>query len=190
MKSLKSAVLVVASLCALVSAASSRLPTDKGLALARSASFDKGKYIDPNYILMFVTNYGGFGRDLAGIFGNGYGTYYPYSGTEAIISGVNIKSPMYTAGLWLGGKVDGQVRVAVAEYGSEYTPGPMADSSFQPDINPFRTYKLYSDSLASNPNYDYNHWPVSQGAPVSSGVYFYRIIAADKAIARKMIMLK
>ncbi len=167
MKALKSAVLVIASLCALVSTASPGLPADKGLAPARSASFDKAKFIDPNYILMFVTNYGGFGRDLAGVFGYDYGTFYPYSSIWDIESGINIKSPMYAAGLWLGGKVGGQVRVAVAEYGSEYTPGPMADSSFQPDIYPYRIYKLYSDSLASNPNDDYGDWPVSQGAPVT-----------------------
>ena len=31
-------------------------------------------FIDANRVLMFVTNHGNFGRDLAGVFGNDYGT--------------------------------------------------------------------------------------------------------------------
>ncbi|UCE25440.1 MAG: T9SS type A sorting domain-containing protein, partial [Candidatus Zixiibacteriota bacterium] len=74
--------------------------------------------------------------------------------------------------IWLGGKVDGETRVAIAEYNSEYWPGPMTDGTFDPegDINPdYRVYKLYKDSATANPNLDYLEYPdhaAPLGAPV------------------------
>ncbi|MCK5126392.1 MAG: dockerin type I repeat-containing protein [candidate division Zixibacteria bacterium] len=127
---------------------------------------DYTSYIDANRIFMFVTNEGMFGRDLAGVFGNDYGTYYPYTSTSDIINGFNTSSPLYAAGIWIGGKVNGQTRVAVAEYSTEYVPGPMQNGTYQPDQYDFKNYKLYNDSMESNPNSDYLNWPVDQGAPV------------------------
>ena len=132
---------------------------------------DYDTYINANKILMFVDNVGGFGRDRAHIFGYDYGTWYPYSSLEAIASNVNdagLKSPLYDAGLWIGGKVNGEVRVAVSEYSKEYVPGPMDRGTFVSDDPSFHVYKLYSDSLEQNPNADYLNWPVDQGAPVNN----------------------
>ncbi|MCB2201381.1 hypothetical protein KQH51_01465 [bacterium] len=127
---------------------------------------DNTTYIAANSILMFVTNHGNFGRDLAATFGNDYGTYFPFTSIADITSGINITSPLYAAGLWLGGKVNGDVRIALSEYSSEYVPGPMSGGTYLPDDPDFHVYRLFADSLAGNPNYDYLTWPVDQGAPV------------------------
>ena len=129
---------------------------------------DNTTYLDGNSILMFVTNHGNFGRDLFDVFGRDYGTYFPYRGTASIYDGSLVSSPLYAAGLWVGGKVNGQTRVTVAEYNDEFVPGPMENGTYQPDNNLFKVYKLYRDSLAGNPDSDYLNWPVDQGAPVDS----------------------
>jgi hypothetical protein len=129
-------------------------------------SIDNDTYINANKILMFVTNHGNFGRDLAGVFGYDYGTFYPYFSIEDIYSGLHDNSVLYAGGIWMGGHVDGQIRVAIAEYDDEYVPGPMAGGTYLPDNPAFKVYKLYRDSLAGNPNNDYLNWPVDQGAPV------------------------
>ncbi len=129
---------------------------------------DVTTYVNANQILMFVTNLGNFGRDLSGVFGYDAGTFFPYTSIANIESGAT-SSPLYAAGLWLGGKIDGDVRVAISEYTSEYVPGPMSGGTFQADRPAFKVYKLHADSLAGNPNSDYLNWPVSQGAPLNAG---------------------
>ncbi|UCE24134.1 MAG: T9SS type A sorting domain-containing protein [Candidatus Zixiibacteriota bacterium] len=128
---------------------------------------DNTTFIDANKILMFVTNHGNIGRDLYNVFGYDYGTFYPFIGTEYIGGEIlHRHSPLFAAGLWFGGKYSGVTRVAISEYNSEYVPGPMAGGTFQPDIPAFKVYKLYADSLESNPNADYVNWPTDQGAPL------------------------
>lgn len=128
--------------------------------------FDNDAFINANRILMFVTNHGTIGTDVSGYFGYYYGTFFPYVSVDQIISGTNITSPMYAAGPWIGGHVNGDLRVAMCDYEDEYAPGPMLYGSFLPDEAGFRVYKLYSDSLSAHPNSDYLAWPTSQGAPV------------------------
>jgi len=133
-------------------------------------SIDNTTFIDANEVLMFVTNHGSYGRDLSGLFGYDYGTFFPFTGVADILSGSNDKSPLYAAGIWLGGVDDAtdDTVVAIAEYTTEYVPGPMSGGTYQPDEPAFRVYKLYGDSLASNPNQDYLDWPEDQGAPVDA----------------------
>ncbi len=139
-----------------------------------SVTIDNSTFIDVNRILMFVTNHGNFGRDLAGVFGYDYGTWYPYSGDTSLISGNIGKagdfSPNYASGLWVGAidSATGETRVIISEYSSEYTPGPMVNGTYSADSPDYRVYKLYRDSLAGNPNADYLNWPVDQGAPVDA----------------------
>ena len=73
--------------------------------------FDTESRIDANQVDMFVTNYGSFAWDIST--GNS-GLIYPKGTT---------KTALFAAGLWIGAKVDGDVRVAVAEYDMEYGPG-------------------------------------------------------------------
>jgi hypothetical protein len=146
-------------------------PPEKAMSSSETLDIDDDAYIDANRIFMFVTNHGNYGRDLAAVFGYDYGTWWPYAGDitaiEQNIGGAGELSPQFAAGLWLGGTVSGQTRVAVSEYNSEYVPGPMQSGTFVPDNPLFRVYKLYSDSLEDNPNYDFTNWPVGQGAPVN-----------------------
>lgn len=139
-----------------------------------SLTIDESTFIDANQILMFVTNIGAIGRDYGGVFGYSHGTFWPYLGDTSLIShnidGAGDKSPLYAAGLWLGGidQHTGDTLVAIAEYGTEYVPGPMEFGSFLPDDPSFKVYKLHIDSLGPNPNDDYLNWPVDQGAPVNA----------------------
>ncbi len=135
---------------------------------SNSTSVDNNTFINTNQILMFVTNHGIFGRDLSGVFGYDYGTWYPFTGnindyTNHTVFGKY--SPLYTAGLWIGGKVNNEIRVSVSEYISEFVPGPMANNTYMADQPEFKVYKLYAESLLTNPNQDYLAWPTGQGAP-------------------------
>jgi len=130
---------------------------------------DNSTFIDANNILMFVTNHGNFGRDLSGYFGYYYGTFFPFSDTALISNGSQTSSPLYASGLWTGGMVGSDIRLAIAEYDDEYVSGPMSGGIFMPDNPAFRVYKLYADSLGDNPNADYLDWPADQGAPVDGG---------------------
>ncbi|UCE24133.1 MAG: hypothetical protein JSU74_12695, partial [Candidatus Zixiibacteriota bacterium] len=144
-------------------------PPDKTTAASMSSAamiIDNSTFIDANKILMFVTNHGNFGRDLEDLFDYDYGTFYPYIGTEYIEADVLTASPLYATGIWFGAQVSGEIRVTVSEYSSEYCPGPMAGGTFLPDNPAFKVYKLYADSLESNPNLDYLTWPAGQGAPL------------------------
>lgn len=150
------------------------LPPKGNFSNPTALSTDNTTAIDVNRIYMFVTNHGNFGRDLSGVFGYDYGTWYPYAGDpEAIdqnINGAGDQTPNYASGLWIGGVINGtDTVVAISEYDSEYGPGPMLNGTFQPDIPDFRVFKLYADSLKTNPNQDYLDYmsiaAVSQGAP-------------------------
>jgi len=133
---------------------------------------DNTTFIDANRILMFVTNHGNFGRDLADVYGNDYGTYFPYGGDPTVVNETIQKlSPYYAGGMWIGARdaANNQRLVVISEYSSEYVPGPMLNGTFQEDVPEFRVYKLYRDSLAGNPNQDYLDYltyAVGQGAPV------------------------
>lgn len=144
-----------------------------------SAVVDNATYINANKILMFVTNHANFCRDLSGVFGHDAGTFYPYVDDASINDGSLDDYILYASGLWVGGLVNGETRVAVAEYSDEYVPGPMDEfvsatgndttwtfnAGFDTDPA-YKVYKLYSDSMADHPNADWTNWPVGDGAPV------------------------
>ncbi len=120
--------------------------------------FDYDTRLDINNLEMFVYNDGNFAYDNANVLGKTDGLYYPRGTSKTVV---------YSAGLWLGAKVAGETRVAIAEYSSEFVPGPMEDGTYLPDNALFKVYKVRSgDTPASNP--DYANWPVSQGAPVDA----------------------
>jgi hypothetical protein len=139
-----------------------------------ASSIDNEQFININNILMFVTNHGNFARDLSGVFGYDYGTFFPYTGIQDIIDGVNDNSVVYASGLWIGAidSASNETRVIVSEYDDEYVPGPMAGGTYQTDTPAFRIYKLFGDSLADNPSADYLNWPIDQGAP-------YKVVEGD-----------
>jgi hypothetical protein len=122
--------------------------------------YDATTTIDANSLQMFVYNNGNFAYDNANVgpAGKTDGLYYP-RGTK--------KTAIYAAGLWIGAKVNNQVRIAMAEYSSEFVPGPMKNGTYQPDKAAFKVYKVKRGDNAGN-NPDYRDWPKDQGAPVDS----------------------
>src|SRR5258706_11550403 len=79
---------------------------------SRTTVIDVDRRIDVNNVNMFVANNGAFGYDLSGTYNGGF--FYPNHTS---------KTAIYAAGLWVGGKVGSEVRLAVAEYDQEYERG-------------------------------------------------------------------
>ena len=80
---------------------------------------------------------------------------------------------MFNAGIWIGGKVDGQLRVAAARYGNyHFWAGPLDDYGAPPvDCAPFdRLYKVSIDDIQDYEatgviTPDLRDWPTGLGAP-------------------------
>ncbi len=119
-------------------------------------NLDQDTRLDCNNLEMFIYNDGNFAYDDANVLGKTDGLYYPRGTTHTVV---------YSAGIWVGAKVNGEVRLAISEYGTEFVPGPMLNGTYQPDNAQFRVYKINRyDNDVINP--DYANWPVDQGAPV------------------------
>jgi len=139
----------------------------RSLAL-NAEDYDLRTYIDINNILCFVTNTGSLAMDQTGLFGRPNGWYYPYTGDTAdITSGAENRTLMYAAGLVLAGKVNHEIRTAVAAYdNTEFVPGPLATAEPPPEPAFFRVFKLDRHSGPGDPDYD--EWPAEYGAPVDT----------------------
>ncbi len=75
----------------------------------------------------------------------------------------------FASGIWLAGKVNGDIRTAVAEYRPEYSPGPAGSDPNDPK------HRLYKINRGNQITTDVLEWPVELGAPWidvdSDGVY-------------------
>jgi len=129
-----------------------------------SLILDTNTFLWINSIFCVVYNNGNFGYDDAGEFGKTDGWYYPF-GSEK-----DDKSVIYAAGIWVGAKVGSETRVAIAEFSSEFVPGPMKDGTFQQDQARFRVFKIGDGSNRDLSPYDDSRdragWPAEDGAPV------------------------
>lgn len=80
---------------------------------------------------------------------------------------------VFASGLWLGGKINGEVRVTAAEYSGELASGPWGADH---DDEKYKIYKVNKSDL-SNPldSEDFQNWPAELGAPWidndNNGVY-------------------
>ncbi len=119
-------------------------PADKSLVM-----------IDANQLTMCVTNRGGFARDVEGP-GGPAGLFFPHGSDQTVV---------YAAGLWMGARVAGDTRVAVADYSMEYGPGRIyPDGHWDSPSDPrLRVYKIVPFHTEEQ---DYIQWPVNDGAPV------------------------
>ncbi len=99
---------------------------------------------------------------------NGDGYYVPKAAQ---------RSPVYASGVWIGGKVDGDLRLAGARYSNfNFWPGPL-DATGQPINNCVgydRIYKVSKSDIqayegGASPARDLAEWPVNLGAPVVDG---------------------
>ena len=124
-------VLTLIGVCAALVGARPALPAPGRLVQpARAADRDSLRRIDANRVNMFVTNLGRFAAD--GGTGNG-GLLWPRGSSQ---------SAVYASGLWLGGKVNGQVRVTVADYSTEYGPGAIVGGSPEAQYAWHHVYKV------------------------------------------------
>ena len=128
----------------------------------RSTSVDYSAKIDINNISMFVTNTGSFACDRQTA---NAGLEFP-RGTG--------KTAVYGAGLWLGAKVGGKIRLAVSAYSDEYGPGAVIGSGAgatpdNPNKAEYKVYKLnrvYADAAARDAALaDYEAGAEIHGAP-------------------------
>lgn len=134
-------------------------PSEAGVADLSQTTKEASYSLDTitiNNIGMFVTNSGSFAWDVAT---ENPGLIFPWAG------GTGTKTAVFASGLWIGAKVNGKIRIAVAEYSDEYVPGVMKDSTFSQDDPRFKIYKIYRGDTTSA---DYVNWPVGDGAPVDS----------------------
>ncbi len=97
------------------------------------------------------------------------------NGDGYLVPKASANSPLYAAGIWVGGKVGGEVRVAAARYTNfTFWPGPLDDGAALPDpsdcsdfdriyvVNRFDLNNYESGQGASD---DLAQWPVGLGAP-------------------------
>ncbi len=124
----------------------------------RALIIDAVHRININSLDMFVSNFGNFAYDKTASMGRNDGLYYP--------RGTNLHC-IYGAGIWIGAKIGGQTRVTLAEYTSEYTPGPMQNGTYIPDQPAFKVYEINRGDNSES-NSDWANWPVDQGAPLDS----------------------
>ena len=94
------------------------------------------------------------------------------------------ETAIFSAGIWVVGQVNGELRSAAAEYTSEWTPGtiPYNTQTMLPTSDtPINTidHQIYliragdsSDPSSENYNREYATWPTSDGAPAHDGEYF------------------
>ncbi len=125
---------------------------------ARARVVDNSQRIDINNISMVVTNTGSFAFDKAT---GSSGLEFPKG------SG---KTAVFAAGLWIGARVAGTTRIAVAEYSDEYGPGSaIGGAPHPPNSAAFKVYKLnrqYDDTATRDAALaDYNAGAVPYGAP-------------------------
>lgn len=138
--------------------------------------------ININNIQMFCDNIGVFAQDISVCLetATGAGLYYP-AGT--------FKTAVYSGGIWIGGTVNDQIRLAIGAYNNpEYFPGPADENGQAMEDNvTYKVYKINSDpnfwddptggiKMADGTPYmrfdstkhidDYADWPIEQGAPL------------------------
>ena len=127
---------VAASLLATATPVPASVPAGRVIPLRsptphRATSLDVARHIDVNRINMYTTNVGSFAHDVTT--GNA-GLIWPRGLNQAAVLG---------SGLWLGARVNGQVRVALAEFYSEYGPGGMVGRIHDDPNRPeHRVYKV------------------------------------------------
>jgi hypothetical protein len=124
---------------------------------------DTETMIDVNNLQMFVTNIGSFAMDLGLLLetAKNDGLYFP-AGTE--------KTCIFSAGIWVGGKVNDEIRLAIGAYETpEYVPGPADENGqAQTDIERYKVYKIRKDSSSWNN-------PSKSGIETSSGIPYLRL---------------
>jgi len=124
------------------------------------------KYLDINKISIPLNNIGGIDRRLAYWF-----------------SDPNEHNIVFNQGLWVVGKINSNVHLAMVEWLSSYSPGPIVGEDAAMNVHPedstkYRVYKIDLDDLEYGKK-DYLEWPSDYGAPVNA--QGFPIIYADQS---------
>jgi len=137
--------------------------------LAKLTNFDQDTWIDINRIKMVVTNRGSYCYNW--ITGRAGLEYPKGSGKYAIFS----------AGIWVIAQVENSLRAVIADYGTEWGPGPMKEGTFVPDNPDFQVLKITKGDGPENP--DYMHW-MNKGKYLGAPVYYggIPIIQGDQTV--------
>jgi len=70
---------------------------------------------------------------------------------------------IYASGVWLGGKINNEIRVSAGEFAGEFVSGPWGSDS---EDEKHKIYKLNKSDLSYPLNSeDFQNWPVEYGAP-------------------------
>lgn len=75
----------------------------------------------------------------------------------------NNTQTVYASGIWVAGKVGGQVRIAAGEYGGEFSGGPWGSDPSDPYHKLYKVNKTDLDDPAAHA--DFQNWPTAYGAP-------------------------
>jgi hypothetical protein len=113
------------------------------------------KYFDVSRISCPIQNNGIWGR-------------HPETGNaDLLYDGVSI---IFTSGLWIAAKVDGNVRASAADYHTDFSPGALDEKGipFGYEDSTVRVYKISKRDNLFN-NQDYVNWPNEFGAPTKNG---------------------
>ncbi|MCD4665486.1 MAG: hypothetical protein K8R68_09450, partial [Bacteroidales bacterium] len=127
------------------------LAEDNQQALLKKTTIESAKYFDVNRISCAVQNNGVFARQ-------------PVTGNSDFSLDGNYV--IYTSGLWIAAKVNGEVRASAADFNTDFIGGAIDDlgNPFGKEDSTFRVYKISrGDNAANNP--DYAEWPIELGAP-------------------------
>ncbi len=117
----------------------------------------KFEYLDINKITIPINNIGGLESYASS-------TFWEY----------NLKNytVVFDQGPWIVGKVNGNIHLAISQWSSSYSPGPIINNNAAMNVHPedsslFRVYKIdFDDTLYAGS--DYLEWPSKFGAPVNS----------------------
>ena len=101
------------------------------------------------------------------------------NGDGYLVPRAAVRSPVFAAGLWVGGRVNGEVRVAAARYADfNFWPGPLTADGSLPNPSSCAAYdRIYTVSQqditaydnGQPPTADLRDWPVALGAEVIDG---------------------
>jgi len=152
----------------------SQTSKNKPFRISKSNIVDNDTWIDVNNIRMVTTNRGSIAWDIA----TEGGLEYPKgSGKYAI----------FASGLWMGGKVGGEINVAIADYSFEYypgsitsTPGTIPVTWANGDEDRWQVLKLSAGDGPENPDYTLWKEMAQFGAPVD--VYGNPIITGEQML--------
>jgi hypothetical protein len=119
-----------------------------------NSKIDDASFLDPNSIKVYLQNDGLLHR-------NGFNPGFEVPKGSG-------KHMIYASGLWLGAKINDSIRIAHAQYGTEFRPGYFDFNTQSPhgrEDSLYRIYKVSPDHPDGNEEFDsWFDWPIEQGA--------------------------